>query len=451
MKSDSEPHAAQPHHPEPADNAGAFLAYNAALTALSPALLAWYGYRVLGSGKSRAGWLERLGWPSAAQKAIVPRRNVWIHAVSVGEVTVAASILRAHKTLPDACAAEISTTTSTGRAMAAKILPGVPAFYLPVDILPAVRAVIRRVKPLCIALCEKELWPNLISEAKRADACVAVVNGQVSESTMEKGLRFGSIYRWALGNIDRFVMQYQTDAERIVRLGAPEERVIIAGNTKFDEADEPQSEAEAQALAGTYGIDLATPLFVAGSTNPGEEEVVLQALREARSRVPSLRLLMAPRQIERADEVVEICRKSAFTAVRRTQIQGPHAADVIVLDTFGELAKAYRLATVAFVGGTFINKGGHNILQPLAQGVPVTFGPYDHKIRDIAGRALEAGVAWRAATPQALAATVADLAAGERRAALRDSALEMIRNNRGASLRCAEEIQALALRARESA
>ncbi|MCC6483997.1 MAG: hypothetical protein IT209_04040 [Armatimonadetes bacterium] len=441
----------KPPHPEnPDSRRSAFLAYNAALTALSPALLAWYGYRVFGNGKSREGWLERLGWPSKAQREIVPRDNVWLHAVSVGEVTVAASILREYAALSGAYSTELTTTTSTGRVMAHKLLPHLPVFYLPVDMLPAVRSVMKRVQPLCLALCEKELWPNLINEARRCGAAVAVVNGQVSDSTVEKARRFGSIYRWALGNVDRFVMQYEVDAQRIVEMGAPEERVAVAGNTKFDEAGEPLTPDEALELSRACGVDPADALVVAGSTNPGEEGVVLRAFQAARKRTAGLRLVIAPRQIERADEVVEECRGYGYSAIRRSAVTGGHTADVIVLDTFGELARIYRLANVAFVGGTFIDKGGHNILQPLAQGVPVTFGPYDYKIRDIAARALEAGVAYQAQTPEDLAKLITELATGERRQSLYDKALALIQSNQGASKRCAEEIQKLAERAKGS-
>ncbi|MEI6914643.1 MAG: hypothetical protein WCL39_05870, partial [Armatimonadota bacterium] len=190
-----------------------------------------------------------------------------------------------------------------------------------------------------------------------------------------------------------------------------------------------------------------TPLFVAGSTNAGEDGPVFQAFKEARMRVCDLRLIIAPRQIERADEVADIATNFGFTSIKRSDIQGPHNADVLILNTFGELANAYALATVAFVGGTFIDKGGHNILQPLAQGVPVTFGPYDYKIRDISTQAVTAGVAYRAETPEALASVVAELTKGRQQADFRDRAFKLINDNRGASRRCAEVIRELSLTA----
>ncbi len=423
---------------------GAFVAYNAALAATSPMLLGWYGWRVLGSGKSREGWLERLGFPAGSQKGIVPRSNIWMHAVSVGEVTAAAPVVREYQQLPEPYGVEMSTITSTGRQMADRLLPEVPKLFLPVDLLPPVRAVVRRVRPLCLALCEKELWPNLLNEAKRCGAKVALINGVVSDRTVERAQRVGLIYQWTLSNIDRFLMQTQEDAEKIVRLGADESRVEVSGNTKFDEADEPLTTKEALDVAESMGLDPLAPVFVAGSTNPGEDEVVLAAFRAAKSRTPALRLVIAPRQIERAGEIQDLASGYGYSSVKRSEVQSRHEADVVVLNTFGELAKAYAMAVVAFVGGTFINKGGHNILQPLAQGVPVTFGPYDQNIRGIAAKAVGAGVAYRAETPEALAHAVRDLAAGHDQLQYRERALKLIQENRGASRKCAQTLHELA-------
>ncbi len=428
--------------------AGPFYIYNAALAAASPALLGWYLWRVLGSGKSKKGWMERLGWPSPNQHLLRPNENIWLHAVSVGEVAAAAPVLKEYHKQPGAFDCGITTITSTGRQMAERLLPEAKAFFLPVDILPAVRAVIRRVRPLCLALCEVELWPNLLNEAKRSGAGVAMVNGRVSDSAMEKLGKFRITFQWALGNIDDFLMQSEEDAERIVTLGADPDRVNIAGNTKFDEADQPLSEDETALLALSYGLDGTCPIFVAGSTNPGEDEVALDAFLTARTAEPALRLIIAPRQIERSDEICELAAARGLSTVRRSDVNGPHKADVLVLNTLGELAKSYALARVAFVGGTFIDKGGHNILQPLAQGVPVVFGPYDYKIRSISGMASQACVAFRTQTPMEMAEKVKELAVGGQRAEYRKKALAFVSSNRGASLRCASAMQTLALAAK---
>jgi len=432
---------------QPGGGRSAFLAYNAVLAAASPLLAGWYGWRVLGSGKSREGWLERLGLPAESQKGLCRRRNVWVHAVSVGEVVAASPVVRHLRQLPEAPDVELTTITSTGHRMAEKVLPGTPAFFLPVDVLPAVRAVMSRVQPLCLALCEAELWPNLLNEAQRTGAKVALINGRVTEHTLRTAERHGWIFRWALSNIDRFLMQSAEDAERVVTLGADERRVEVAGNTKFDEADEPLPGAERTELSGRYGLPAGAPVFVAGSTNPGEDEVALDAFCAARRVNPDLRMIIAPRQIERAEDIVRLAADRGLTAVRRTAVAGPHNRDVVVLDTFGELAKVYALALVSFVGGTFVDKGGHNILQPLAQGVPVAFGPYDYKIRDIADKALKAGVAVRAQTPEALASAVSELATGIRRADYHTRALGLIAQNRGASACCAQAIYDLARQA----
>ncbi len=419
---------------------GPFLAYNAALTLASPALLGWFGYRVLINGKSRDGWAERLGWPTARQKELRRGDVVWFHAVSVGEVAATAPVVKAYRELPGARQPALSTITATGHRMARKLLPDVPAFYLPVDLLPPVRSVMRRLRPRCLALCEAEIWPNLLHEASRAGAGVALFNGRVTDHMLRSASRHGWIFRWALSHIDRFLMQTAEDAERIIGLGARPEAVTVAGNTKFDEAGEPLSEEDARELAARFGVEPGRPAFVAGSTNPGEDEVALNAFLEARKREPELYLLLAPRQLERAPEIVRMAEKAGLKAVRRSEGVPAGDADVLVLDTFGELASAYALGRVAFVGGTFVDKGGHNILQPLAQGVPVVYGPYDYKIRDIGGRARQDGVAFREETPESLASRVAALAAGRDSAGLRQRALELIRASRGASGVCARAI-----------
>lgn len=425
-----------PSEPRNEDTKGAFLAYNSVLAALSPGLLAWYAYRVLGSGKSREGWLQRLGWPAEQLAQVRPGENIWLHAVSVGEVAAAAPVVRHYRDLEGAYPLEVSTITSTGREMASRLLKDLPHFFLPVDLLPAVRSVMQRLEPLCLTLTESELWPNLINEANRVGAECVLINGVVSDSTIEKAHRFGWIYRWTLGNMGRLLMQSDEDAERIVALGARPERVEVAGNTKFDEAEQPLGDAERHDLAAAFGLDGADRVFVAGSTNPGEDEPVLDAFSAARQAVPELKLIVAPRQVERADEVAAMAAERGLSSVKRSEINGPHQADVIILNTFGELARVYALGQAAFVGGTLIDKGGHNILQPLAQGVPVVFGPFDYKIRDIGGKAMSGGAAFRVETAAELR-DVVDRLIRQDQSNLRERALQVVSANRGASARCA--------------
>lgn len=430
--------------PEKPSGRGPFLAYNGALAAASPLLLGWYAYRVLGSGKSRDGWLERLGWPSESQRQIARGENVWFHAVSVGEVVAVSPVIRAYMAMPDALQPALSTITTTGADMASRVLPEISRFYLPVDVLPAVRAVVRRLRPRCLALCEAELWPNLLSEVRSSVAPVVLLNGRVTDHTMQRAQRHGWVFRWALSNINRFLMQTEGDAERIVTLGADESLVEVTGNTKFDEADEPLSPEQRAELAASLGVDLAEPLFVAGSTNPGEDELVLDAFVRARETVPGLRLIIAPRQIERADQILALSRERGLSAQKRSDGVAAPGTAAIILNTFGELGKVYSLARAAFVGGTFIDKGGHNILQPLAQGIPVVYGPYDYKIRDIGARGISAGVAWRVESPGELAARVVHLVKDSDPTEQSRVCLDLINENRGASRRSAEVIAALA-------
>lgn len=419
--------------------ARAFWAYNTALAAGTPLLAGWFAWRVLGSGKSRDGWLQRLGLADRSFPAVSARESVWFHAVSVGEVAAIAPVVRSYLKTEDPLKPLLSTITQTGRKMAERVLPEAGHFYLPVDVLPAVRASVGRIQPRCLVLCEAEIWPNLLNEVKRTGASVALVNGRVSDKTAERKTKFGWIFRWALGNIDRFLMQSQEDAERVVALGAHPDKVEVAGNTKFDEVDLPLSSQQQNELRASLGVSQDTLLFVAGSINPGEDEPVLDAFLQARQQVPSLRMILAPRQIERGREIADMVKARGLYPALRSVDRLLGKGDVLILDTLGELAEVYAVSCAAFVGGTFIDKGGHNILQPLAQGVPVAYGPYSYKIRDISSRASAAQLATLTRDSGELAMWLCRML--EAPGALRFQALEFVKNNQGASRRAAEVIQ----------
>lgn len=428
--------------------ARAFWAYNAALAAGTPLLAGWFAWRVLGSGKSREGWLQRLGLADRFFPEITPQDSVWFHAVSVGEVAAIAPVVRQYLQTQEPLTPLLSTITQTGRKMAERALPEAGHFYLPVDILPAVRASVRRIQPKCLVLCEAEIWPNLLNEVKRSGASVALVNGRVSDRTAEKKSKFGWIFRWALGNIDRLLMQSEQDAERVIALGAHPDKVEVAGNTKFDEVDLPLSTQQQKALRASLGVSTDTLLFVAGSINPGEDEPVLDAFLQARQLYPSLRMILAPRQIERGKEIAGMVKARGLYPALRSVERLLGTGDVLILDTLGELAEVYGVSCAAFVGGTFIDKGGHNILQPLAQGVPVAYGPYSYKIRDISSKASAAGLATLTRNSDELALWLCRILEAPGR--LRFQALEFVKNNQGASRRAAEVIREECLKGRLS-
>jgi len=274
------------------------------------------------------------------------------------------------------------------------------------------------------------------------------VNGCVSDRTYRWGRKLSWVYRWALSGVDRLCMQSDEDACRIVELGARPERVEVVGNCKFDQLPSGLSDQERQDLRGLFRLRNGVPTLVAGSTNPGEEEQLLDAFRDLRRAHEDLRLIIAPRQLSRTAAIQAMVIDRGFSCGLRSEADSlTGAEDVVILDTMGELAAAYGVATAAFVGGSLIPKGGHNILQPIAHGRPVFFGPYTHKTRDIVRIATDAGVGFQVADSAELGRAVDSLLRDEDRLRdIRDKAFDLIERNRGAARRCAEAIANLCLK-----
>jgi tetraacyldisaccharide 4'-kinase len=430
----------------PAEPAPAFdwrlLLYNIALTLLAPLLAAYLLWRMAGRGKSRGGWGERLGRvpPQARYRPGGPR--VWIHAVSAGEVAGAACLLDAIKRVLPEAQVLVSTTTATGRPMAARSCVGADAiFHFPLDLLPAVERALRLTRPDLCLLVEGELWPNFLSAARRHGIPTMVVNGRVSDRTTRRLQALGPLFRWVVGRVDRFCMQSRRDVERIVALGAQPARVAQVGNVKFDQAGARVAPGERERLARELGVAGAQTVVIAASTHPGEERIALDAFNAVRQVDPAARLIIAPRHIGRAREVEQVVAQAGLRSRRRTQgppgaAEGPNT--VIILDTMGELERVYAVATAAFIGGSFAPVGGHNVLQATAQGIPCVFGPHMHKSRDTAGVITEAGLGVQVRTPQALGMTLASLIQDRKRlAAIRRSSGEVLARHRGAADRCA--------------
>ncbi len=306
-----------------------------------------------------------------------------------------------------------------------------------------------QINPAMIVLLEGELWPNVLAAAKRRYIGTCVINARFSDRAFRQAHLARPFYRWLLGKVDQVCAQSQVDAERYISLGAPADRVKVTGNTKFDERFPEVSEAEAQFMRTEFGFAPDAPVLVAGSTHPGEEEQVLDAFAHLRADHPGTELVLAPRHPERGDQVHELVERFGFQVYRRSFAQagqgqptptGPQAR-VVVLDTIGELARVYALASVVFVGGSLVRIGGHNILQPLAQGKPVLVGPHMVNFRDVLEIARQAqaiqivrsaGELRRAAEELLLSPEVA--------ADRRERGLKMIAEQRGASERIAEAL-----------
>lgn len=421
-----------------------FLVYNTVLLLLSPLIALFILYRVLISGKSRHSWKQQLG--GAAIPEGVGEDRIWIHAVSVGEAVASAAVIRELKHSLPGAAVLVSTTTEKGQEMACKSVKDADAFfYYPFDLAPCVALSLGRVRPVVFASTDTEIWPNFLHWAHRRGVKTAMINGTVSDKTLAGARKIPWMYRWSLSNIDRFCMQSQADADRIISLGADPARVVVTGNCKADESVEPMSDSERDILLSTYKLGRTKLIFVAGSTNPGEDAPVIDAFLTARSDHPELRLIIAPRQIERRAEICEIARARGLACGWRSDpmtITG--SEDVVILDTFGELAQVYGISDVTFVGGSLIRKGCHSILQPISQGKPVFFGPHTFKAKDLVAQAKAAGVGFEIRDGAELGVEVGKMLADQALLAdIRSRCAQMMQANQGASKRTADELARL--------
>jgi len=434
------------------------IAYNVLLVLLSPLLAAYLVYRMAIQGKSRTGWRERLGFvPPLPGDRKHDEPLIWVHAVSVGEVAAAEPILRELRSLEPLAKIVLSVTTPTGREMAQKRNLDIDGlFYFPFDLPIAVARALDTLRPSLFIAMETELWPNFLWAAKRRGVKTMVANARVSDRSFRRSGPLRPLYRWMLKHVDWICVQSPLDAERFVALGADEREVQVVGNSKFDEAYPEVSDAEQCKLRQDLGFALDAPVVVAGSTNPGEEEIVLDAFWQVRVKHPDARLLIAPRHPERTPEIEEIAERLGYATARRTEmlkaartVEPSPAEDsaqdcVVLLDTIGELARVYSIATVTFVGGSLVPKGGQNILQAIAQGKPVFFGPYMHNFRDSTAAALAQGVGFQVRDAKSLAQGMLELLdAPDRLEEIARKGREMIEASRGAARRCGMAAAAL--------
>jgi 3-deoxy-D-manno-octulosonic-acid transferase len=417
-----------------------YLLYSLLLALAFVAALPFYAFKGWRSGKYLRNFRERLGRLPPALDA-GGRPSVWVHAVSVGEVLAARELVRTLKARLPGHGVFVSTTTETGQEVARRTLPEADGiFYAPFDWPGPVRAVLARLRPRLLVLVETELWPNLIRESRRAGARVAVVNGRLSPRSFPRYRLVRGLLQTVLREVDLFLMQAEPHAERARLIGAPAERVRVSGNLKFDALKDPQPSEALRRLIPAGG-----PLWVAGSTVSGEEELVAQAFAAARAAVPDLRLLLAPRHPERFASVPAVLESQGLRCQRRTLLSEPwRDAPVLVLDTLGELAQAYPLATVVFVGGSLLPAGGHNVLEPAAAGRAVIVGPHMENFQEIADEFLADGALVQVADADALGREVVRLTSdAAAREALGRRARDLVDRNRGALQRTVDALVGL--------
>jgi 3-deoxy-D-manno-octulosonic-acid transferase len=363
--------------------------YNLALLAALVVGAPWWLWRMATTQKYRDGLLERLGCvPDRLRNALRPVRPVvWLHAVSVGEVLAVSRLVKTLDAALPGYFIAISTTTRTGQALARERFGAERVFYCPLDLPWAVRAYLKALQPRLLILAETEFWPNLLHSCARRGIPVAVVNARISDRSWPRYRRLRGLWRPFLQPLSRVLAQSQTDADRLKAIGCQPQRVTVAGNLKFDVR--AATEAEATRLLKTLAANLR--LIVAGSTLDDEEAALLEAWPLLLEADPQLAMVLAPRHPERFGVVAALLERSGVSWVRRSDwsakpeesLQPLKPGQIVLLDTIGELASVYLLASVAFVGGSLIPAGGHNPLEPAQFGAPIVMGPHYFNFRAI--------------------------------------------------------------------
>ena len=366
--------------------------------------------------------------------------SIWIHAVSVGEALTARALASDLKSRYPRLKLYLSTTTLAGQQVARSslrhLVDGV--FYFPFDWIFTVRRTLNIVKPRLFIMMETEIWPNLLHECRKRGIRTAMINGRISTRSYPRYKLVRPLFRRVLADVDRFCMQSEESAHRLINLGADTSRVTVTGSLKFDSLEMPVATAHGkprERVLRFFRISSHRTVLIAGSTMRGEEVAVLRAFSKIKATQTHAVCILAPRAPERFAEVERVAREAGFVTVRRSElpIDAEPRADVIVLDSIGELAQLYQLATVVFVGGSLLDHGGHNILEPAVFGKPIVFGPHMQNFREIAETFVASGAAIQVASDRELDEAVLGLVRDPvHRAGLGAAARALVEANRGA-------------------
>ena len=382
--------------------------------------------------------------------AINPKReiSIWVHAVSVGEVLAVRALVPALRDRYPNHRLWMSTTTKTGREVASTLKGVDGLFYFPLDLPPFVKRVLDQVRPELFLMVETELWPNLLRHCGRRGVKTVLVNGRISDRSYPRYRLVRRFLTRVFQEVDCCCAQSEIASDRLISLGAAPQHVTVTGNLKFDAWVEFSAgdSGNPDGILRAFRMATNRPILIAASTHPGEEAFVLDAFSRVKQRDPQVLLVIAPRHPERSEDVMAMCLGGGFKAIRRSEL--PHheqaEADVVVLDTVGELATLFQIATVVFLGGSLVPSGGHNVLEPAFWGKPVVFGPYMSNFAEIAELFLENSAARQIESPEELEVALWDLLSDSARSeALGAAASALVVTQRGATERSLAEIAAV--------
>lgn len=382
--------------------------------------------------------------PEDVLEPVAGKKCIWIHAASVGEIVATSPIVKEIRQELPGRRILVSVVTASGYEMAKQIIHEADSIiFFPWDIPWLPGAVIKKVKPAIFLPVETELWPNFLQAIHRLNVPAVMVNGRISDKSVNRYSYLRGILTDMLATVDRFCMQSVIDAQYIIRLGASPRKVFVTGNTKFDQTYTDITEAEKNGLVLEFGFSGRSPVLVAGSTHDGEEEILLEAFKQVRALFPVAGLILAPRDILRADELVTLTERSGLAAVRRTAVAEASAGhDVMVLDTIGELGKVYGIGEIVYVGGSLVPHGGHNLLEPAAHGKPILVGPHMFNFKDSYALFTDRGACDTVYDGDELAEKMLNiLQDDELKAQMASRSLAIINENRGAAQKSVHHIK----------
>jgi 3-deoxy-D-manno-octulosonic-acid transferase len=420
-----------------------YLLYSAMLAIGLLLALPYWAWEILQHGKYRVGFAERMGKVSDRVTHAPVGPTIWIHAVSVGEVlAISGLVAELQRGLPQ-FRVVVSTTTDSGQKLARIRFGDQNVFYFPLDFAFAVRPYLQALRPQLIILAETEFWPNFLRSAHQSGSLVAVVNARISDRSWPGYRRFRRVLRRILRNVDLFLAQTQDDAIRLRDIGAESDRVQVSGNLKFDVAMPPVTPIVSR-LREAFQRAGVGPVIVCGSTVEGEEPLLLGAFANVLQAHPGAVMILAPRHPERFGEVLQLLEQLNIHFWRRSTWDGESiAGGVLLVDTIGELAALYALGDIAFVGGSLVPRGGHNIIEPAQHGVPIIVGTHTENFRDIVGL-FQRHDAARVVSTSELSRVLTDLLSNEpERVALGGRAAETLKTQTGATQRTFDALKAL--------
>ena len=404
----------------------------------------YYFWKLVRRGNWRSGFGQRFGAYGGLRERLKGKRVLWLHAVSVGEANLAVQLVKSMQPHLKDWTVVVSTITTTGMGELERKLPtDVHRVYYPIDWLPFVKSAFRALNPAAIVLVEAEIWPNLFWQAKRTNVPVHLINGRLSENSFNGYRRYAFLFKPLFRSLHAAGVHNETDAECLAELGCDRKTIIVTGNMKFDGTATPGADTtDARALLREIGVPDEAPVFVAGSTFEGEEELLCKLLPQWRKEHPDLFLVLVPRHFERASAVLENLKPLNLRIRRRTAMNaGAEKPDVLLVDTTGELKAFYEVATLVFVGKSLTAQGGQNPIEPAALGRPMVFGPFMQNFKPVVQSLLEAEAAIQVKDETELARQVSVLLGNpEQLAALGTAARAVVEGNKGATQRTSELI-----------